>query len=334
MTALGAGVASRFRARAPAVHSAEAGVVYVEFLMAFFPVFLLFLGVVQLAFIGGARIVVQHAAVVAARAAIVVLEDDPACYEGEPRGRIDRDGKPPSGASWSTKVASRLSRGQGSRRSSSGNARSIPPKGGPRLADIRRAAYMPLATIAPSPDAIAGWLMSSIPFSNATPSVSDAIGSSPVERLLGGMLAYGRAAAAVTFPTAPGAKEIYDGSVTADDVTVRVTFLYRCAIPGVDRLICDSLKHWTKVKKKSKSLSSRGRRPQKAPTERDQIARELRHVEAPKFLERLRLLGGRYIALRAEATLPNQKASYYTGARKNAGGAGSEKSGGCRAARR
>ena len=58
------------------------GAVYVEFLIAFLPLFVLFMSLVQLAFVQVANIVTKHAAITAARAAIVVLPDDPGFYEG------------------------------------------------------------------------------------------------------------------------------------------------------------------------------------------------------------------------------------------------------------
>jgi hypothetical protein len=64
------------------------GVVLVEFLIALLPVLLLFLSVLQLAVLGAAKLVVQHAAVAGARSACVVLDDDPARYADEPRGAI------------------------------------------------------------------------------------------------------------------------------------------------------------------------------------------------------------------------------------------------------
>lgn len=58
------------------------GAVYVEFLIAFMPLFAFFSGLVQLAVLQTADIVVKHAATVAARAAVVVLPDDPKFYGG------------------------------------------------------------------------------------------------------------------------------------------------------------------------------------------------------------------------------------------------------------
>ncbi len=64
------------------------GVVYVEFLLAFVPIFTLFLGIAQLVLLWGGRLVVGHAATRAARAAAVVLDDDPRYYDREPRNAV------------------------------------------------------------------------------------------------------------------------------------------------------------------------------------------------------------------------------------------------------
>jgi len=56
------------------------GAVYVEFLIVFLPLFVFFMSLVQLAFVVTANLVTKHAAVTAARAAIVVLPDDPSYY--------------------------------------------------------------------------------------------------------------------------------------------------------------------------------------------------------------------------------------------------------------
>jgi len=64
------------------------GAVYVEFIIAFMPIFMLFLAICQFSLLVVARLVVSHAAVSAARSAIVVLEDDPKFYNKAPRGTI------------------------------------------------------------------------------------------------------------------------------------------------------------------------------------------------------------------------------------------------------
>lgn len=68
------------------------GAVYVEFIIAFMPIFVLFLAICQLSLLVVARLVVSHAAVTAARAAVVVLEDDPKYYRDVPRGTISATG--------------------------------------------------------------------------------------------------------------------------------------------------------------------------------------------------------------------------------------------------
>jgi Flp pilus assembly protein TadG len=62
------------------------GAVYVEFLVAFLPLFIFFECLVQLSGMLTAKLVVQHAAVTATRAAVVVLHDDPANYGDEKVG--------------------------------------------------------------------------------------------------------------------------------------------------------------------------------------------------------------------------------------------------------
>ena len=73
-------------------------------LLAFMPIFTLFLGLVQLGVLYVADLAVHHAAYRAARAAAVVLDDDPRYYEGEARGEIG--GRPVS----SEELLQRLSR--------------------------------------------------------------------------------------------------------------------------------------------------------------------------------------------------------------------------------
>ena len=63
------------------------GVVFVEFLIAFLPVYTFFLCLIQLALLFVVRLVTEHAAIDAARAAAVVIGDDPKRYNGE---RINR----------------------------------------------------------------------------------------------------------------------------------------------------------------------------------------------------------------------------------------------------
>ena len=56
------------------------GAVFVEFLIAFLPLYVFFLCLIQLTIVFASRLVVEHAAVHAARAAAVVFGDDPKRY--------------------------------------------------------------------------------------------------------------------------------------------------------------------------------------------------------------------------------------------------------------
>jgi hypothetical protein len=64
--------------------SCQRGAVFVEFLIAFLPVYVFFLCLLQLAVLFSVRLVTEHAAISAARAAAVVLaEKNPRRYAGE-----------------------------------------------------------------------------------------------------------------------------------------------------------------------------------------------------------------------------------------------------------
>jgi len=65
------------------------GSVFVEFLGSFMVMFCFFLFVWQYSYLQIASIFVKHAAVQTARAAIIVLHDDPAKYDGVPKGEFD-----------------------------------------------------------------------------------------------------------------------------------------------------------------------------------------------------------------------------------------------------
>jgi hypothetical protein len=73
---------------APAL-SEERGAVFVEKLIVYLPLLLTFFLAWELAEVTAASIVVQRACAAAGRAAIVVLPDDPAYYDGEPVGSYD-----------------------------------------------------------------------------------------------------------------------------------------------------------------------------------------------------------------------------------------------------
>lgn len=71
--------------RTAALRDDTRGAVYVEFLIVLMPVFVLFLGLLQLSLLFSAKLLVEHAATEGARAAAVVFGDDPRSYgEGAP----------------------------------------------------------------------------------------------------------------------------------------------------------------------------------------------------------------------------------------------------------
>jgi len=65
------------------------GAVFVEFLIVFLPVFTFFLCLVQLGLLFAVRLVTEHAATNGARAAAVVIGDDPARYGNEAQNKIE-----------------------------------------------------------------------------------------------------------------------------------------------------------------------------------------------------------------------------------------------------
>ena len=69
--------------RRPNVIDDTRGAAFVEFLIAFLPVYVFFLCLVQLSLLFSVKLVTEHAAVNAARAAAVVIGDEPRRYGGE-----------------------------------------------------------------------------------------------------------------------------------------------------------------------------------------------------------------------------------------------------------
>ena len=84
------------------------GVVMVEFLIAFVPLFVLFLATTQLALIGVAELIVRHAAFAGVRSAVVVLDDDPRYYGGVARCALTGSGADTRAAAIRRSVELRL----------------------------------------------------------------------------------------------------------------------------------------------------------------------------------------------------------------------------------
>lgn len=210
------------------------GAVYVEFLLAFVPLFFLFLGMIQMAMAYACDLVVRHAAVTAARAAAVVIDDNPNRYDGDARRRFETDGN-----QRDTVIRTLLETVL-----HTGSARSRPPRiDSERYGDIHSAASLPLLPFAPP--------ISMIWRSPADENVLNAIGTFPEGRAAFGLV-YNEVGLAVSFPNNPGERDFRsewgrpndEGVVGEDDgraVTARVTYLFHCAVPLANRLMCEDL---------------------------------------------------------------------------------------------
>lgn len=199
----------------------QSGVVFVEFLMAFVPVWTFFLCVVQLAFLAPANLMVKNAADSAARSAVVVLPDDAREYGGETEMSVAR------ASVTSGDISRALERvGSGLQKSPSTDNlvavfsdETLANIGRSRLNTIRLAAHARLMPLAP------------IDVGNDTePSIAKSIGG---RRKLLSALYYQPFALAVTFPGVSG--EV----VTGPEVTVRVTYAFQCTVPFARHILCD-----------------------------------------------------------------------------------------------
>ncbi|HEY8430791.1 MAG TPA: TadE/TadG family type IV pilus assembly protein [Sandaracinaceae bacterium] len=189
------------------------GAAYVEFLLAFMPLFVLFLGIVQVSLLFAADLVVKHAAYRATRAAIVVLDDDPRYYRGEDRNALD--GRHATRAD----VVYQLSRGGVGVQSGeipqvvgSGPAPS-------RRASIELAAALVLLPLAPRDG----------------DSVADAIGSEGLQSAIDETLA--RLDVDFVRRPSPSYRD-------AEPITVRVRYRFACRVPLVRALVCDQGGRW------------------------------------------------------------------------------------------
>jgi hypothetical protein len=304
------------------------GVVYVEFIISFIPVFVLFLGIVQLVFMAAAKLVVQHAAVMGARSAIVVLEDDHEEYGGEGFGVIDYEGS----TGGSSRMAQNI-RDIGSwfgRGGDSPFGQPLSTRGGPRLQNIRWAVYVPLLAVSPPPGQVSRWFgLAPGSFRADTgshESLEDAIGRAPWLRFASGLM-YNRAATAVTFHPEPGSKALVEGPIgPTEEVTIRVTYLFPCSVPIVSRFMCDQLlgtigiektihEYEEMVRNKGLSDPDLARRLEKnIKAKLKKLGKNiavLRHAEYFGLTMVLAATGGRFAILSAEATLSNQGAGYY-----------------------
>lgn len=280
----------------------ERGAVYVEFLIAFFPVFVLVLGICQLAFIASAKAVVEHASWAAARSAVVVLDDEPKRYGGIPRRNhvlisskhiagIDDVMKTLNIDTGSTNAVAKKAGGtiQDQRRSSELPAdrssevvakhRRWLKKFPSRMTPIRAAAYLPLLPLA------------NTDWANANSSVRFAIHDQFFFRMQAA-LQYTKAAAAVTLHDGPSDESVKFTEFQPNSlVTVRVVYLFSCDVPIARQLICRSLES---------ILSSTDQKNLAALDEAEDS--DLRASVLPA--------NGRYTVLRGASTLLLQSAGY------------------------
>lgn len=296
--------------------SDERGAAYVEFLIVFIPIFMMFLGMIQAAMMYAANLVVTHSANTAARAAIVVLDDQESRYGDEARGSVAGDG---GGDSTMDSVGGLLEWAGIGGSSGGGGESAGSSASGARLGAIRSAASIPLLAVSPSFSQLVG-----------SESVYSAIGGNPAERGLTGAAVYNRTAVAVTFPTERAGDDVTKTEWDVnDDVTVRVTYLFHCAVPLVNRIMCDDIvslktgvplaavQHLaTRTASGDASLDEITAMVERVRDGRDRLARanpgvgELDQAETPWLSYLTAVTGARFMVLRAEATMPNHGASY------------------------
>lgn len=231
----------------------ERGAVYVEFIIAFMPLFTMFLAVCQLALVGAAEAVVRHAAYAAVRSAIVVLDDSETHFGNAPRGDL-RAGNPAAMTNGIDSIATKLGiavSGTSTKARPEANtgflgliaggllgaaesvADSVPKAAqqGARMVPIRAAAQLQLVPLAPSKQLQ----------NTEQESVARAL-ASPEERQLQYALEYTKAASTVTLHAAPGTDALIVEPVGWNTpVTAKVQYAYQCNVPMVRALMCRPL---------------------------------------------------------------------------------------------
>jgi hypothetical protein len=202
------------------------GIVYLEFIIVFIPVYIMFLGIVQMTFAFVARLVVQHAAVCAARAAVVILPDDPEVYANAPvnvlngggnGGRAASSGLDTAVRTISGTVAPGLGGGGGARYARRNN----------RMVAIHDAASIPLLSIAPTLESLQTGLVNTLSRNSLNRAPQGSV--------------YNRVAMAITFYTRPNSEAMVDRyAAPFTPVTVRVTYLLHCGVPIVRSFMCQT----------------------------------------------------------------------------------------------
>lgn len=183
-----------------AAREPEGGAAYVEVLLAFLPLFTLFMGLLQISILYSVRLLTQHAATRAARTASVVLDDDPRWYAGEERGAV-------TGAHV---AAAELA--QAYRRHAGAGSGAWPMS---RRATIETSAMLPLLATMPR-DPTGQGRADEVSLTERAANLRERVRVEILHAATGG-----------------GAVRVGD-----EDVRVRVTFAYPCAIPFAGRLVC------------------------------------------------------------------------------------------------
>lgn len=193
-----------------------AGAVYLEFLLAFPPLWVFCLCILQLVLVARADLMVRHAADSAARSAAVVLPDDPARYGGEPKMSVSRER-----SSRAIPATTAPSMKQESVRHTpfSRVLDALSPGTPSRRETIATAARVPLIPLASARAELDG-----------ASTVASALGPKSIS----GALTRAFPDFLVEFPSST------DGRIQGPEVTVRVTFRYRCTVPVARHLVCDA----------------------------------------------------------------------------------------------
>lgn len=302
------------------------GVVFAEFLMAFFCFFTLFVSTLQLSFVAAARLVVQHAAVQAVRAAVVTIDDDPYFYEDGTRKHLERAGNGQD-ASYMARALAYLTELPAS------SFNGLGAKGTERLNRVRGAAYLPLSVISPTETQVAAM----IPFATTVwagageRSLASDLGTVPLLRIATGFAVYGRVASAIVFPVAPGSDELRDpgDAVFVDDelVTVRVVYLLPCNVPIARSIVCKSLFEMTGLPAAfEQTLAAVGPPNLQSLSTLEDVWKKQFPADWSRFTSDVGELSSaewfalqlplyamddqKFVVLRAEATLPNHGAAY------------------------
>lgn len=304
------------------------GAVYVEFILSFIPLLFLFLGIVQMGMLYAASLVVQHAAVTATRAAAVVLDDDPDDYDSQ--SRLTVTGSESGGSAEEGALGSLFGGGGGGGGIGGGGG-----SGSARFSSIRYAAMVPLMTVTPPPEAF-------FPMGRRASLATD-IGFNAPETRAAMALWYSRGMMNITFPREVRGSSFRDSWPRPDDngdsgqVTARVTFLYMCGVPIVNRIMCEdglSLMMGSGAPGMAESLAIYGRdgtidmnelqalndQRERSEGHFDRWEDEMDEIDdGPGFGTAVAIYGvtfatmgggARFRPLQAEATLPVQAANY------------------------